>query len=328
MKMSLVVEGLLPDVMAVGELGDELVADVAERIAAVLARSRAEPDPRPVVRGGGRAARASCPRDASRSAWPATTSSSPMSTRRRAVPESDAELSARITLRLSDQLKARVEESASRAGDLRQQLGAPRLSNGARRRPTSAVRPGRLAPRAVTGTQLKEGSQPWRRHSPRGARCSCSSRTRWGWSPSPPVTATGTRVVLEADTPRCRRVRSSAPSSSAGPTGAATTCIVKIPRLHGMKFIRRNGVTVRVGRAAGERRDREPRHRRTGRAQRPHRGGRRQDGERRRHRRRGRGACTPRRPAATSRSGAWAGSSACTAARGIFAASGWTGGRR
>jgi hypothetical protein len=33
-----------------------------------------------------------------------------------ATPDSDAELTARITLRLSDQLKARVEESASHQG--------------------------------------------------------------------------------------------------------------------------------------------------------------------------------------------------------------------
>src|SRR5580698_537843 len=39
MKMSLVVDGLRSDVVAVGELGDETVADVAERIADVLGRS-------------------------------------------------------------------------------------------------------------------------------------------------------------------------------------------------------------------------------------------------------------------------------------------------
>src|ERR1700683_5360875 len=39
MKMSLVVDGLRADVAAVGELGDDVVADVAERIAGVLTRS-------------------------------------------------------------------------------------------------------------------------------------------------------------------------------------------------------------------------------------------------------------------------------------------------
>ena len=39
MKMSLVVDGLRSDVVAVGELGDDTVAEVAERIADVLGRS-------------------------------------------------------------------------------------------------------------------------------------------------------------------------------------------------------------------------------------------------------------------------------------------------
>src|SRR5580693_5504150 len=39
MKMSLVVDGLRADVLSVGELGDDTVAAVAERIAALLGRS-------------------------------------------------------------------------------------------------------------------------------------------------------------------------------------------------------------------------------------------------------------------------------------------------
>ena len=39
MKMSLVVDGLRSDVISVGELGDDTVAEVAERIAEVLGRS-------------------------------------------------------------------------------------------------------------------------------------------------------------------------------------------------------------------------------------------------------------------------------------------------
>jgi hypothetical protein len=115
MKMSLAVEALLTDVMAVGELGDELVSEVVERIAAVLERSvpsrildllsevvaelSAElPDGRVEIRlAGDDVEFAYADEDLD-------------------VPETDAELSARITLRLSDQLKARVEESASRAG--------------------------------------------------------------------------------------------------------------------------------------------------------------------------------------------------------------------
>src|SRR5580692_2276749 len=39
MKMSLVVDGLRADVLSVGELGDDTVAAVADRIAALLGRS-------------------------------------------------------------------------------------------------------------------------------------------------------------------------------------------------------------------------------------------------------------------------------------------------
>jgi len=115
MKMSLAVEALLADVMAVGALGDELVSDVVERIAAVLERSVALrildllsevaaelsgelPGGRVEIRVAGDDVELAYSDEAP------------------SVPESDAELSARITLRLSDQLKARVEENASRAG--------------------------------------------------------------------------------------------------------------------------------------------------------------------------------------------------------------------
>jgi hypothetical protein len=115
MKMSLVVDGLLSDVTAVAELGDAQVADAAERIAAVLARSlpsrildllseavgelaRELPQGSVDIHVGGDDVELVYVDDD-----PAT-------------PESDAELNARITLRLSDQLKARVEESASRQG--------------------------------------------------------------------------------------------------------------------------------------------------------------------------------------------------------------------
>jgi len=115
MKMSSVVDGLLSDVTAVGELGDAQVADAAERIAAVLARSlpsrildllseaagelaRELPQGHVDIHVGGDDVELVYVDDD-----PAT-------------PQSDAELNARITLRLSDQLKARVEESASRQG--------------------------------------------------------------------------------------------------------------------------------------------------------------------------------------------------------------------
>jgi predicted HicB family RNase H-like nuclease len=115
MKMSLVIEGFRSDAAAVGELGDEVVSEVADRIAAMLSRSAASrildllsdvaaelsaelPEGRMEIRLMG---------DDVEFAYvdeqPATA-------------ETDAELSARITLRLPEQLKARVEESASREG--------------------------------------------------------------------------------------------------------------------------------------------------------------------------------------------------------------------
>jgi hypothetical protein len=115
MKMSLVVEGLRSDVVAVGELGDDVVAEVADRIAAVLSRSASSrildllsdvaaelsaelPEGRVEIRLVG---------DDVEFAYV---------DERPPAAEADAELSSRITLRLSDQLKARVEESASREG--------------------------------------------------------------------------------------------------------------------------------------------------------------------------------------------------------------------
>jgi hypothetical protein len=111
MKMSLVVDGLLSDVTALGELGDAHVADATERIAAVLARSlpsrildllsevagelaRELPQGRVDIHVGG---------DDVELVYIEDDPTTP-------------ELTARITLRLSDQLKTRVEESASRQG--------------------------------------------------------------------------------------------------------------------------------------------------------------------------------------------------------------------
>lgn len=118
--MSLVVEGLRSDVVSVGELGDDTVAAVADRIAELLGRSlpsrildllsdvaaelSAElPEGRVEIRLAGDDVALVHVHD------------EPVS-----VPEEGAgdhgELSARITLRLSDGLKSRVEESAAREG--------------------------------------------------------------------------------------------------------------------------------------------------------------------------------------------------------------------
>jgi HicB family len=115
MKMSLVVEGLRSDVAAVGELGDETVAEVADRIAAIVARSAPSrildlltevaaevsaelPEGRVEIRLVG---------DDVEFAYV---------DERAHTPEPEAEQSARITLRLSDQLKSRVEASAGSEG--------------------------------------------------------------------------------------------------------------------------------------------------------------------------------------------------------------------
>ena len=156
MKMSLVVDGLLSDVTAVGELGDDTVAEVAERIAAVVARSLPSrildllsevagellgelPEGRVDIRLVGDDVEFAYVDDD-----PAT-------------PESDAELTARITLRLSDQLKARVEESASRQGLSVNGWILRTLERGTSAS-THQSRPGRLAPARLR--ERVEGREP------------------------------------------------------------------------------------------------------------------------------------------------------------------------
>jgi hypothetical protein len=119
MKMSLVVDGLRSDVVAVGELGDETVAVVAERIADVLGRSvpgrildvlsdaAAEltatlPDGRVDIRVAGDDVDLSYVEDGSGPA---------------AAPTGEGdEQSARITLRLGEGLKSRIEDGAAADG--------------------------------------------------------------------------------------------------------------------------------------------------------------------------------------------------------------------
>jgi hypothetical protein len=119
MKMSLVVDGLRSDVVAVGELGDETVAEVAERIADVLGRSvpgrvldllsdaAAEltaslPDGRVDIRVAGDDVDLTFVEDAPRPA---------------AAPTGEGdEQSARISLRLGEGLKSRLEAGAAAEG--------------------------------------------------------------------------------------------------------------------------------------------------------------------------------------------------------------------
>jgi hypothetical protein len=126
MKMSLVVDGLRSDVISVGELGDDTVAEVADRIAELLGRSipsrildllsdvaaevSAElPDGRVEIRVAGDDVDLAYVEDG-----PAVSAGSQGESD--GDPDRDRDMSARITLRLSESLKALVEEGAARQG--------------------------------------------------------------------------------------------------------------------------------------------------------------------------------------------------------------------
>jgi hypothetical protein len=119
--MSLTVDSLRGDVRAIGELGDETVAEVAERIATLLSRSvpavvldllsqgAAElsselPGGRVEVRVSGDDV------DLVYAAEDPTPTPTP------AAGDPEGELTARISLRLSEGLKVRVEQAASTEG--------------------------------------------------------------------------------------------------------------------------------------------------------------------------------------------------------------------
>lgn len=128
MKMSLVVDGLRSDVISVGELGDDTVAEVADRIAELLGRSipsrildllsevaaelSAElPEGRVEIRVAGDDVELAYVEDAPfRAAGPDGAGDGD------GAGDRDRDMSARITLRLSESLKTRVEEGATREG--------------------------------------------------------------------------------------------------------------------------------------------------------------------------------------------------------------------
>ena len=128
MKMSLVVDGLRSDVISVGELGDDTVAEVADRIAEVLGRSipsrildllsevAAEvsgelPDGRVEIRVAGDDVALAYVEER-----PGPANGLDGGGTGDAGGERDRDMSARITLRLSETLKTRVEEGAARQG--------------------------------------------------------------------------------------------------------------------------------------------------------------------------------------------------------------------
>jgi HicB family len=112
MKMSLVIEGLRSDVAAVGELGDETVAEVAERISAIVARSAPSRILDLLTEVAGEVS-AELPEGRVEIRLVGDDVEFAYVDERMHTPEPEAEQSARITLRLSEQLKSRVEQSAA-----------------------------------------------------------------------------------------------------------------------------------------------------------------------------------------------------------------------
>jgi hypothetical protein len=123
--MSLIVDGLRADVLSVGELGDDTVAAVADRIGELLSRSMparvldllsdvsAEvsselPEGHLEIRVAGDDIHLAYVEDA--------TARAEFGNGMGEGAERDRDLSARITLRLSESLKARVEDGATREG--------------------------------------------------------------------------------------------------------------------------------------------------------------------------------------------------------------------
>jgi len=115
MKMSLVVDGLRSDVVAVGELGDETVAEVADRIAAIVGRS-ASSRLLDLMSDVAAEVSAELPEGHVEIRLVGDDVQFAYIDERAPSPEPEGELSARVTLRLSEPLKARVEERAGREG--------------------------------------------------------------------------------------------------------------------------------------------------------------------------------------------------------------------
>ena len=114
MQMSLIVDAIRADVAAVGELGDDTVAAVAERIGAVLARSLPG---RLLDLLSGVAADVSTELPEGRLEVRVRGDDVDLvyvADEHGGATEAEGDLSARITLRLAEGLKTRVEDGASR----------------------------------------------------------------------------------------------------------------------------------------------------------------------------------------------------------------------
>jgi hypothetical protein len=115
MKMSLVVEGFRSDLMAVGELGDDAVAEAAERIGAVIGRS-ASARIMDLLAEAADDVSAALPEGRVELRLVGDDVAFAYVSEPQPAPDVDAELSARITLRLSETLKRKVEAAAGTAG--------------------------------------------------------------------------------------------------------------------------------------------------------------------------------------------------------------------
>jgi len=150
MKMSLVVEGLRSDALAVAELGDDTVAEVAERIAAILVRSAPSrlfealsevaaelsselPEGRVDLRMTGDDVSLAYVGEPPPLAGP------------------DAQLTERITLRLSEGLKRKVEEHAAGVGVSVNAWVLRALERGTATGTTTAVDTGHRGPSRLRG---------------------------------------------------------------------------------------------------------------------------------------------------------------------------------
>ena len=187
--MSLVVEGLRSDVLSVGELGDDTVAEVAERIAHLLGRSlpgrvlellsevAAElssglPEGRVEIRVAGDDVELAYVEE-DRVGSPAADE----------VPDvlEGGDLSARITLRLSEGLKSRVEAGAAREGLSVNAYIVRTLERGIVER-SGTERAGGEPP-ARLRLDVKGSKPSWTRHSTPRDSCDSSSRTTSAWWP-------------------------------------------------------------------------------------------------------------------------------------------------
>ena len=243
MKMSLVVDGLRSDVVAVGELGDEVVGQVAERIADVLGRSvpgrildvlsdaAAElaatlPGGRVDVRVAGDDVELTYVED---EPGPA------------AAPTGEGdEQSARISLRLGEGLKARLEAGAAAEGVSVNTFIVRTLERGSRA--TGAGATGRAI--ACTATARPEGADMEKTfETPGGVRLSVENHA--GLVVVTAGAVDRTVVSLVADKPGAEELVEP-PASSAGRRASDHVVEVKLPRVYGMRLLRSNSVTVRV----------------------------------------------------------------------------------